>query len=63
VTARPSPAAAPKAATVRPVAITPSASIEEASISVPMLIIDAVAAAVAIAFTVLLLQDISPFLN
>jgi hypothetical protein len=30
---------------------------------VPMLVIDAIAAAVAIAFTVLLLQDLSPFLN
>ena len=60
-TPRPAAAAAPAAA--RPVAITPAARTEEASINVPMLIIDAIAAAVAIAFTVLLLQDLSPFLN
>tara|TARA_B110000908_G_C10265469_1_gene463443 strand:- start:428 stop:868 length:441 start_codon:yes stop_codon:yes gene_type:complete len=60
-TPRPAAAAAPAAA--RPVAITPAARTEEASINVPMLVIDAIAAAVAIAFTVLLLQDLSPFLN
>ena len=60
-TPRPAAAAAPAAA--RPVAITPAARTEKASINVPMLIIDAIAAAVAIAFTVLLLQDLSPFLN
>jgi hypothetical protein len=37
--------------------------VEKTTVSVPALIIDAIAAAVAIAFTVLLLQDALPFLN
>ena len=32
-------------------------------ISIPALVVDAVAAAIAIAFTVLLLQDVLPFIN
>jgi hypothetical protein len=59
----PRPTAAPTPAAARSAAIPLRASTEEATISVPMLIIDAIAAAVAIAFTVLLLQDLSPFLN
>lgn len=59
----PRAAAAPTPATASSIARPSAAPTEEASISVPILIIDAIAAAVAIAFTVLLLQDLSPFLN
>ena len=56
--------AAPKAPTPAPVATPGSAPIaEKDSVSVPALVVDAIAAAIAIAFTVLLLQDVLPFLN
>ncbi len=57
------PTTEPKTPRARTVSITSPATTEESSINVPMLIIDAIAAAIAIAFTVLLLQDLSPFLN
>ena len=44
-------------------AFEPSVTAETSSISVLALIIDAIVAAVAIAFTTLLFQDISSFLN
>jgi hypothetical protein len=43
--------------------MTPTPVAEKDSVSVPALVVDAIAAAIAIAFTVLLLQDVLPFLN
>lgn len=66
VTVAPTPkAAAPAPSTANPftdTAITFDDEKKKESVSMPMLVIDGLAAAVAIAFTVLILRDVMPFL-
>jgi hypothetical protein len=57
------PASASKPAAPGKSAYTPPVVDQAATVSAPALITDVVAAAVAIAFTVLILQDVLPFLN